>query len=363
MLTFSPQFFQNNTKKMGLAEVAAQADDETGGSAATSGVIVEEMELPSVFAEAQAEKQPASGYFDSLHYPKHAKPATYGGGMHLRNLLDDAPDAEGGAVHHDDFSTPPVPPEVMGAVNGDSSTEDEAYPARYAAPLRQNGTHHRRVVSHGSVRLETGTAPQIQHLPQGREYIHPESASLYGSRNGHAPYHGRTVYVDSRLSPEYGTRDMVSPLYVESLPTAYRPHHGLPPPSGRLVYPSARQWSPHESRTIYSAAAPVPVGVPYYRPVERRNSEDLGHVARPSPPLRSSAFFRRSQGDVVKGLPPPGTTIYSQSPIYDAPQHAYYAHPHLSHLQHQSTLRASEASEPGSPYYSAGSYSHLSRSR
>lgn len=272
-------------------------------------------------------------------------------------------------MHHDDYTTPPVPPEVMGAVNGDSSTEDEADPARYAAPpVKQNGVHHRRVVSQGSVRLEAGTAPQFRHLPHHRELYYPDAATLYANRNGHpAPCYGRSVYTDLRHSPEFGTRDAISPINGSALAAerAHLPQHvGLPPPSARLVYPAGRQWSPYESRTIYSHS-PAPAGVPYHRSDERRNSEDLGQTARPSPPLRSSVF-RRSQGEIVKGLPPPGPDPggpYAHSPIYDAPQHAYYAHPHRSYQQQHPSLRALEGEEPGSPYYSAASYSHLARSR
>ena len=373
---FALQFFQNNTKKMNLAEIATQAEEN--GSAA-SGLVIEELEMPSVFAEAQGDQGPASGYFDSQHNGKHASRSAPssgggGGGMHLRNLLDDAPDAEGGAIHHDDYTTPPIPPELVDGPGGDSSTEDEADPARYAtsaSALKKNGhLHHRRVVSHGSVRLDPAAASHVQHLPPRRD-LHP--AAYASHRNGQEAYYGRSVYSDPRHSPEFGTRDLVSPVYGQA---AYAergylpPQHGLPPLSSRLAaYPGARQWSPYESRTIYSSQGPASsLHSPYYRTSERRNSEDLSHMGRPSPPLHPPTYFRRSQGDVVKGLPPPGpgpAAPYAHSPIYEAPPHAYYAYPQHAHapqppLQH---LRASEGPEHGSPYHSAGSYGHLSRSR
>ena len=295
--------------------------------------------------------------------------------MHLRNLLDDAPDAEGGAVHHEDYLTPPIPPDANEMPGGDSSTEDEADPARYATTAgtaKQNGHHHRRVVSHGSVRPEPANAPHIQHLPQRRD-IRPESAGLYGShRDASAAYYGHPIYADPRHSPEFGTRDLVSPVYSSALHAerAYlAAHQGLPPPLSRFAgVPGGRQWSPYESRTIYNSQPPTAsLHSPYYRPSERRNSEDLTHVSRPSPPLHPSAYFRRSHGEATKGLPPPvplSAGGYAHSAVYEGPQHAYYAHPHHQQMptQHNPSLRMSEGPDPGSPYYSAGSYSHLARS-
>lgn len=325
-LTHLLQFFQNNTKKMNLAEIAAKAEGEFGNTSGEFGPDspMGRTDMPSVFGEPDSSmpQEPTSGYFIPSHHSNNReatehKPSARSGGMHLRNLLDDAPDAEGGAH-------PQAPKDSRMLGDDDSATEDEAEPARYA---------QESVDARGALRQAHAerTASQQRHASRvvKEEMISVDSA-LYrnaAAEHGHYQPHMRSSSFGSR--PDYhAEREQYSP--------SFHPHHApreysLPP---RHAYGSqvnghyeggtshGAHWiPPYEGRSIYGPAA----STGYYsrgRPEEQ-------------PPV---GYYRREH------------PAYLDSPVYDKSVHrSAYPPRSLHHPQHYTGSDRSPPHQPPPP--------------
>lgn len=301
---------------MNLAEIAARAEGEFGN---TSGEFGEDptdnkLALPSVFGEpgGAMPQEPTSGYFIPSHTSTRDadehKPSARSGGMHLRNLLDDAPDAEGGAHAHPH-------PDVRLAGDDDSATEDEAEPARYA-----QGT----VDAMGALRQAHAerTASQQRHASRvvKEEMISVDSAlqrSAAAERGYYQP-HMRSSSYGSRA--EYPTeQDQYSPTYHplqrDGRGYSVPPRHAYP--SGvnghyENSLPHSGHWSPYEGRSIYG------------------------------PPARSDYFPRSRQGEQAPlGYHRHEHHAYMDSPAYEKSVHraTYPSHPH-QHSPHNGSGRS-----------------------
>lgn len=260
---------------MGLAEIAARAEGEYANISGELGPDspMEGSEIPSVFGEPDgtALQEPPSGYFIPSHHSKERdagdyKPYARSGGMHLRNLLDDAPDAEGGA-HAQATGGIRMPQD------DDSATEDEAEPARYAqesvdarGALRQahadRAASQQRYVSRNvkEEMLEVDAARHRNHPVEHAHYPSHLRSSSYGSRSEHVEAgHFSPTYLG--LAPERGYS--MPPRQVYSR-TGHAHYDAAVPASGH--------WAPYEGRSIYGP----PTGSGYFH--RSRHEEQASHA-------------------------------------------------------------------------------------
>lgn len=243
---------------MGLNEIAARAEGdfanisgEVGLDSPTGG-----MEMPSVFGEPEgaALQEPPSGYFIPSHHSTKRetddhKPFARSGGMHLRNLLDDAPDAEGGAHTH-------VVSDTRMQGDDDSATEDEAEPARYAQESVDARGALRQAHAERAAAQQRQASRHIQDMPVGGEAV---------AHHAHAADH--TYYPSHMRSSSYGSRQEFAE--AESYSPTYHPvHHGergysMPPRHGynntvnghyEPAHSRNGHYSPYEGRSIYDPA-------------------------------------------------------------------------------------------------------------
>lgn len=298
------QFFQNNAKRMGLVEIAAAVERGNQGITRASEALVEELELPSVFATPEEtatsalDDHPTAGYFvpllenEELQGEQHPVSQSHGG-MHLRHLLDDAPDAEGGAHHQG----PDLQNQKLAlrpkAEDYDSSTEDES---DVVGRFQQQRRDSANASDFGAVdRREI--LPHHIHHPQDRPNGFPQQA---------ASYYKRTIYHDSSRSPDYMIRDQISPAYPTPLANERSFSGPLPALKGRYnAFPPPRQWSPYDSRTIYSQ--PTPSISSFYR------STSVGATSTDTATHTSTQAHESEYADGNRHFsPPPRMSFYRQ---------------------------------------------------
>lgn len=182
--------------------------------------------------------QPSAGYFvpqPSIDSEREITMSS-GGGMHLRNLLDDAPDAEGGAHYpyfqvRENYSAPPTARETL---YEDSSTEDETEPARYATQTMSR------------------SASDVMNAKDGKAFrrLSPRSPAIDPTLHDPPSYREHS-YPPSRHSPAYIIRDPVYPPYPSVLSfDHYSPHHASHPSRTKGHYSSVSDsvrgpWSPY----------------------------------------------------------------------------------------------------------------------
>lgn len=357
------QFFQNNAKKLGLFEIAAAVDGEDQGLTRASEVLIEELEMPSAFATPEEsatsshDQHPTAGYFvpvleEEGHGEQYSLSGQKQGGMHLRHLLDDAPDAEGGATH----PKPDLPYQKLASrprvEDYDSSTEDEA---DLAGRLQQA----RRESATGS---DLGAAEQPRAEDQ-LHHAHHQPPRTNGVSQQAGSYYNRTIYDDSNHSPDYTSRDQISPAYPTPLANERNFSGPLPPLKGRYAaFPPPRQWSPYDSRTIYSQATPsissfyrstsvgaMPAGAAPHM-VSQAHEADYGDESRHfSPPPRTS-FYRgqvaatEAEHENGRGLPPLVSASAKGTASHYSPYYEAVATPPL-YGPPSSSLRQSEGPE------------------
>ena len=303
------QFFQNNAKKMGLSEIAAAVDGEDQTLTRASEVLIEELEMPSVFATPEEsaasshdhsshDHHPTAGYFvpvpeEEGNGEQYSLPGQKQGGMHLRHLLDDAPDAEGGAaLHQPDLQYQTLASRAR-AEEYDSSTEDEA---DLAGRFQQT----RRDSAPGS---EFGAADRSRGEAQ-LPHSHHQPLRANGVPQPGGDYYKRTIYDDSNHSPDYTVRDQISSAYPTPLANERNFSGPLPPLKARYAaFPPPRQWSPYDSRTIYSQ--PTPSISSFYR------STSVGAMPASAAPHIVSQAHDADYGDESRHFsPPPRTSFY-----------------------------------------------------
>ncbi|KAK9898865.1 hypothetical protein P389DRAFT_39994 [Cystobasidium minutum MCA 4210] len=337
-------FFQNNVKKMNLAEIAAKAEGEFGSTSGDFGLEspMGRPDMPSVFGEPDGSmpQEPTSGYFIPSHHSKNRdteehKPSARSGGMHLRNLLDDAPDAEGGANPH-------LANDTRMPGDDDSATEDEAEPARYA----QDSLDARGALRQAHAER---TASQQRHASRvvKEEMISVDSA-LYRST---AAEHGH--YQPHIRSSSFGSRQDFPPEREQYSPSFHPAHHtareySLPPrhvygshPNGHYEtgQPHAPHWiPPYEGRSIYGP----PASATYYPRSRADEQPPVGYYRREHPAYLDSPVYDKS---VHRTAFPPRSL--HQSPHYAGTGRSPPHQPGPP-LRHHSDPTASH---PESPYY------------
>lgn len=313
---------------MGLAEIASRAEGEFAN---ISGEIGPDSpmggtEMPSVFGEPDGIhlQEPPSGYFIPSHRgnsrdPEEHKPSARSGGMHLRNLLDDAPDAEGGAHSQ-------AVDEVRMPADDDSATEDEAEPARYA---------QESVDARGALRQAHAERAAAQQRQASRAVKDEMMAAESVNQRGHP---GEDAYYPPHMrSASFGSRSDF-PEAGQYSPTYHSMHHNergytMPP---RNMYsntanghyepaqPQNGHWSPYEGRSIYGP----PSGSGYYqrpRHEEQVPASYYRHEQHHSAYLDSPAHDKGIHRTAYPPRPQHNSPFYNgggQSP----PQHGNHHH-------------------------------------
>lgn len=280
--------------------------------------------------------KPPTGYF--LPQPNattgghHRPPPASSGGMHLRNLLDDAPDAEGGAGMSVDLAAAmdvDARPALGAADDEDSGTEEEVEPARYAAeyPSQLSSTLNGQPHHQKSPKRRTSKNTSFDSSTSGRAiYAHNALDQSRLSHDGYSAYqrsphqdarHGRT-FSDARqaqlpslsqhLGIDIGQRaqspvSMTTPsswLERAPAPSAFSSRYGTIPP-----------------RSGWSASASVD------RAVAVQQQHSLGHGYQPAT-LSAHDYYRRStSGGSARSFDDHG----SLPVISDQPISRHYVHP------------------------------------
>lgn len=250
------------------------------------------------------------------------------GGMHLMNLLDDAPDAEGGA------SDPYRAPDERNA-DEDSATEDEEDPSRYASqPPARRRTSEYAMSEHARIpHYERG---HPQHAHRHSQHHLEQYQAPYPLQNRHS--HSQQQVQDAFYSPHRGLPMDPSLENPESQPySAPYPHQHIP--YARSVSASRSSHSPvhmmqsphHQHQQVGRQLSPIQyTGLPSSERVR-------GYPTYEGPPPRApGASASAITGRYV--IPPPAQAQSGSSrhaagrhssswSIYDHPQHEHEVHP------------------------------------
>jgi hypothetical protein len=284
--------------------------------------------------------EPHTGYFIPSHRANgqegpESKSSVRSGGMHLRNLLDDAPDAEGGANPRIAAANAQTAPD------DDSATEDEAEPARYAQDLgdargalrqaRTDNIYQRHATR--SVKEETmAIDPALQDImPVEVAHFQPHArSSSYGSR------------------ADYSARERYSPPYRASIPVergyavpARQQYNGAPNGHYDSIPPYAGRWQPYEGRQIYLDRSNGP-GPGYFGRSRYEEPPPASYYHHERVPYADTPIHEKG-GHQVAYAPRP-----QHSPYYEGHAGTPPPQPPASSLRHQSDARNGDA---GSPYY------------
>lgn len=287
--------------------------------------------------------------------------------MNLHNLLDDAPDAEGGA--HDPFRFEqraegqqaqgmPTPSDVL----EDSSTEDEAEPRRFATHMQQHVRRSSDILPmHRTISPQTlPPDPSLQHHQHERSLSYqyqqpPHSARTYGQQ----AHHARSIS-DSRRSPTFSLREPLSSPFPSVLserrPGAYTSftappngsRYGSIPPS---LPPSSRTWSPYDSPS-YGQQAPLARDFYSSRSGKYEDLPPLSARTYHPPSSYAAAHSGRNLGIAQDGATytkaPAGLPHQIQSPASYGAHGSYFDSvnypPHQRPPHHTSSARSSSAS-------------------